>query len=131
MRTRALLIPTVLCCFALGPAALAAAQPPQPGPPGRQLTPGAQNARSNPPEDEGVEPVEKVSTTQHTATIAGKTIPYTANASTMIIRDDAGKPKATVFYTSHTADKAEPTNRPVTFFFNGGPGSASSRPDMG
>jgi len=131
MRMRALLIGTALSCFALAPAAVVTAQPPQPGPPGRQLTPGAQRDRSNPPEDEGVEPVEKVSTTQHTATIGGKTIPYTANAGTMVIRDDAGKPKATVFYVSYTADKMDATTRPVTFFFNGGPGSASIWLDMG
>jgi carboxypeptidase C (cathepsin A) len=127
---RVLLIGTALACFTLTPA-LASAQPPQPGPPGRQLAPGAQGARANQPEDEGVEPVEKVSTTQHTATIAGKTIPYTANAGTMIIRDDAGKPKATVFYISYTADKTDAATRPVTFFFNGGPGSASIWLDMG
>jgi carboxypeptidase C (cathepsin A) len=131
MRMRVLLFGTALSCLALVPAAPAAAQPPQPGPPGRQLTPGAQNARSNPPEEEGVEPVAKVSTTQHTATIGGKTIPYTANAGTMVIRDDAGKPKASVFYISYTADKADAATRPVTFFFNGGPGSASIWLDMG
>jgi carboxypeptidase C (cathepsin A) len=49
----------------------------------------------------------------------------------MIIRDDAGKPKATVFYISYTADKTDAANRPVTFFFNGGPGSASIWLDMG
>jgi carboxypeptidase C (cathepsin A) len=108
-----------------------AAQPPRPG--GRPGAPGAPGARQNqqPPEDEGVEPVEKVSTTQHTATIGGKTIPYTANAGTMVIRDDSGKPKATVFYISYTADKTDAATRPVTFFFNGGPGSASIWLDMG
>jgi carboxypeptidase C (cathepsin A) len=130
MRIRVLLIGTALSCFALVPPALA--QPPQPGPPGRQTTPGGEGARaSQPSQEEGVQPVEKVTTTQHTATIGGKTVPYTANAGTMIIRDDAGKPKATVFYISYTADKADAANRPVTFFFNGGPGSASIWLDMG
>src|SRR5581483_12041367 len=87
-------------------------------------------ASENQPKAEGVEPVEHVSTTSHTITIGGKTIAYTANAGTMIIRDDAGKPKATVFYIAYTADKADPS-RPVTFFFNGGPGSASVWLDMG
>ena len=106
----------------------AGAQPPQrPGAPG---APGA--ARENAqPQNEGVEPVEKVSTTQHTMTIDGKTIAYTAHAGTMVIRDDEGKPKATVFYISYTADQEDPATRPVTFFFNGGPGSASIWLDMG
>ena len=36
-------------------------------------------------------PEEKVSTTQHTITIDGKQIAYTANAGTMVLRDDDGK----------------------------------------
>jgi hypothetical protein len=70
MRIRVLLIGTALSCFALVPPALA--QPPQPGPPGRQTTPGGEGARaSQPSQEEGVQPVEKVTTTQHTATIGG------------------------------------------------------------
>lgn len=79
----------------------------------------------------GVPPTERVSTTQHTITLNGKTISYTANAGTMIIRDGAGNPKATVFYISYTRDKEDPATRPVTFFFNGGPGSASIWLNMG
>ena len=62
----------------------------------RVRRPGRQNT------DEGVPAVEKVSTTQHTITIDGKQIAYTANAGTMVIRDDDGKPRATVFYISYT-----------------------------
>ncbi len=79
----------------------------------------------------GVPAVEKVSTTKHTMTIDGKPIAYTANAGTMVLRDDDGNPKATVFYISYTKDGVEASNRPVTFFFNGGPGSASIWLDMG
>ena len=81
--------------------------------------------------DEGVPAVEKVSTTHHTGTIDGKSIAYTANTGTMVIRDDDGKAKATVFYISYTRDQADPATRPVTFFFNGGPGSASIWLSMG
>ena len=79
----------------------------------------------------GVPAVEKVSTTKHTITINGKPIAYTANAGTMVLRDEDGKPKATVFYISYTKDGEETGKRPVTFFFNGGPGSASIWLDMG
>jgi len=56
------------------------------------------------------------------ATVDGHKIEYTATAGTLTIRDDEGKPEASVFYTAYTA-KGE--HRPVTFFYNGGPGSAS------
>ena len=83
------------------------------------------------PAEEGVPAVERVSTTHHNATIDGKAIAYTANTGTMVIRDDNGKPKATVFYISYTKDQADASTRPVTFFFNGGPGSASIWLSMG
>ncbi len=89
--------------------------------------PGAEGTDSTP----GVPAVEKVSTTQHTITIDGKPVPYTARAGTMVLHDADGKPKATVFYISYTRDQADPGTRPVTFFFNGGPGSASIWLDMG
>jgi carboxypeptidase C (cathepsin A) len=37
----------------------------------------------------------------------------------------AGAPEASIFYVAYTADGAAPGTRPVTFFFNGGPGSAT------
>lgn len=79
----------------------------------------------------GVPAVERVSTTRHTTLINGKAIAYTARAGTMVLRDASGKPKASVFYVSYTRDGEKPGTRPVTFFFNGGPGSASIWLDMG
>ncbi|HEX5437034.1 MAG TPA: hypothetical protein VFW98_07740 [Gemmatimonadaceae bacterium] len=102
----------------------AAAQRPFPGRRGGGA--GAASADS-----EGVPAVERVSTTKHTITVNGKTIPYTANAGTMVLRDENGKPAATVFYISYTKDQTDAATRPVTFFFNGGPGSASIWLDMG
>ena len=133
MRIRPLVTAIALSCLAVGPAATVGAQQ-RPGAQGRQGAPGAagaQRGNENQPPDEGVEPTDNVSTTQHTVTVDGKTIPYTARAGTMIIHDDAGKAVATVFYISYTADKADSATRPVTFFFNGGPGSASIWLDMG
>lgn len=98
-------------------------------PPTRQ--PGATQQGASAASEEGVPAVEKVSTTQHTITIGGKEIAYTANTGTMVLRDDNGKPQATVFYISYTRDGQDAANRPVTFFFNGGPGSASIWLDMG
>jgi carboxypeptidase C (cathepsin A) len=68
-------------------------------------------------------PVEEVTkTSKGTAKVDGKSIAYTATAGTLTIRDAQGKPTASLFYTAYTAPGK---HRPVTFFYNGGPGSAS------
>jgi carboxypeptidase C (cathepsin A) len=68
---------------------------------------------------------ERTVATRHSAAVSGRNIPYTATAGTLTIRDNAGKPKASIFYTAYTADGAASSQRPVMFFYNGGPGSAS------
>ena len=68
---------------------------------------------------------ERTVATRHSAAVSGRTIPYMATAGTLTIRDVAGKPKASIFYTAYTADGAAPSQRPIMFFYNGGPGSAS------
>jgi len=75
-------------------------------------------------------PEEKISQTQHTITINGEVIQYTATAGTILLKeedDETGeKPKASIFYVAYTRDGVEdPSNRPLTFSFNGGPGSSS------
>ncbi len=125
MRFRLFVLTAAASALAVVPAA---AQRPG-GPPGARAARAAGPAA--PDTVEGVRPVEKVSTTQHTITIDGKQIAYTANAGTMVLRDGDGKPQATVFYISYTKDQQDVTKRPVTFFFNGGPGSASIWLSMG
>ena len=66
-----------------------------------------------------------------TVTIGGQTINYTARAGTMIMKDEEGKPRASFFFISYTKDGADPAQRPVTFTFNGGPGSSSVWLHMG
>jgi carboxypeptidase C (cathepsin A) len=69
---------------------------------------------------------EKTSETKHTVSIGGERIAYTAKAGTLILKDDNGDPKASVFYVAYTKDGVEdPSSRPITFSFNGGPGSSS------
>ncbi len=68
-------------------------------------------------------PVAEVTkTAKGQVTVDGKAIAYTATAGTLTIRDAKGKPTASIFYTAYTAPGK---HRPVTFFYNGGPGSAS------
>lgn len=77
-------------------------------------------------------PVERAVATQHSVTIAGRSIAYTATAGTLTIRDDKGEPDASVFYVAYTAGDAKGAERrPVTFLYNGGPGSSSIWLHMG
>jgi carboxypeptidase C (cathepsin A) len=71
------------------------------------------------------------STTQHSLTARGKTIAYTATAGTLKLRDQNGEPTAAVFYTAYTVSGAAAGTRPVTFFFNGGPGAGSAFLQLG
>lgn len=75
-------------------------------------------------------PEEISSKTQHQVTIQGKDVKYTATAGTMILKEEeeesGEKAKASVFYISYTKNGVgEPGQRPLTFSFNGGPGSSS------
>ncbi|TFU06475.1 peptidase S10 [Polymorphobacter arshaanensis] len=73
---------------------------------------------------------EDAQPSRHSVQIAGRTVNYTATPGTLIIRDDDGKPTASVFYTAYTVEGAA-ANRPVTFLFNGGPGSSTMWLHMG
>lgn len=63
--------------------------------------------------------------TKHTITLGGKIYPYTAHAGTIALQDDKGEVGCRMFYTAFTADGLDPRTRPVTFLYNGGPGSST------
>ncbi|MCA9973976.1 MAG: hypothetical protein KC425_27380 [Anaerolineales bacterium] len=71
---------------------------------------------------------------QHSITIGGETISYTVTTGTIVLKEEeekegkaeGEKPKATFFFVAYTRDDvADPAERPITFSFNGGPGSSS------
>lgn len=85
---------------------------------------------------------DKLSVTRHTLTWPGRSLSYTATAGTIAMKDEAGKPKASFFFTAYELDPADDpavgasgdasaaprpdrSRRPITFVFNGGPGAAS------
>jgi carboxypeptidase C (cathepsin A) len=76
-------------------------------------------------------PPEKPVATHHELALGGKTLKYTATAGTLIIRDEEDKPYGSIFYVAYTLDGAEPQSRPVSFLYNGGPGSATLWLHMG
>src|SRR5580658_2294808 len=69
--------------------------------------------------------------THHSVTVQGKTINYTATVAQMPLKDAAGETEAHIFYMAYTLDGAADTTKPLTFSFNGGPGSASMWVHMG
>jgi len=71
------------------------------------------------------------SITKGTVTIKGKSIPYTATTGFMNITDDNGTVKATMFYVAYVRSDMQSEKRPITFAFNGGPGSSSVWLHMG
>lgn len=77
------------------------------------------------------EVTDNIVTTSHTLRAGGETIHYTARAGTLVLRSDDGEPRASFFVVAYTRDGADPAKRPVTFTFNGGPGSSSVWLHMG
>jgi carboxypeptidase C (cathepsin A) len=88
-------------------------------------------ARGETPKAQENIPPEKLSVTHHEMQLNGKTLKYTATAGTLLIRDEEDKPYGSIFYVAYTLDGAEAKSRPLSFFYNGGPGSASLWLHMG
>ena len=62
----------------------------------------------------------------NTVTIAGERVKYAAETGMLPLLKPDGTSRASVFYVAYTRlDGTNPATRPVTFNFNGGPGSAS------
>ncbi|HEY5911317.1 MAG TPA: peptidase S10 [Verrucomicrobiae bacterium] len=122
---------------ALAAATLYAAERPSKGPPASASSssqePPKEAGKESPkdtakdsPKEKAKEPEEKLSETKHTVTIGGVGISYTAKAGTILLRDEEDKPTASIFYIAYTRDEVKDLSaRPITFSFNGGPGSSS------
>ena len=77
-------------------------------------------------------PLAESSVTEHHFNGAGKSFDYTATAGTLIVRDDEDKPIASIGYVAYTRKGGKDGElRPITFAFNGGPGSSSLWLHMG
>jgi len=69
--------------------------------------------------------------THHQVTLNGKTLSYTATAGRLPLKRGDGKTEAEMFFVAYTLDGQDAAKRPLTFAFNGGPGSASVWLHMG
>ena len=75
-------------------------------------------------------PEDNLSVTHHSVTINGEEIRYTATTGTLVLKEETDKEgeqaKASVFFVAYTRDDVDDmSERPITFSFNGGPGSSS------
>jgi carboxypeptidase C (cathepsin A) len=86
-------------------------------------------------EEKKPEPKDNLVETKHQITLGGRELQYTVTAGTIVLKEETSdrekevegeKPKAQVFFTAYTLDGVtDKSSRPITFSFNGGPGSSS------
>src|SRR3954469_9236230 len=107
----------LIAASALAFAAPAFAQPPAP-------------AAEKPDKDDRAIPPPQMVVTHHSGTFGGQRINYTATAGETYLKADDGTPRAAINYYSYVKEPRDPS-RPVTFLFNGGPGSGSVWLQMG
>lgn len=82
--------------------------------------------------DMAVSKDERSKETKHSIAIGGQQIDYTATAGTIFLRDNKNEPTASIFYIAYMRDGVDDkSKRPITFSFNGGPGSSSVWLHMG
>ena len=84
------------------------------------------------PEKPTEEPRDEVSVTRHSVTVNGRTLNYSVTAGLMVLPEEkhskegefeGNKPRARIFFVAYALDDQDAANRPVTFAYNGGPGS--------
>jgi carboxypeptidase C (cathepsin A) len=102
------------------------------------MSDGTEEHKDKVPEDSKPTPKDQTVEVQHSVTIDGKEISYTVTTGTLILKEETEKkgdkegeaegekPKASIFFVAYTrTDVDDKTRRPITFSFNGGPGSSS------
>ena len=78
-------------------------------------------------------PNEQSSTTDHTIKIGAQLVAYRATAATMLLKNEKDEAIGSLYYTAYvrTDGGRDPSQRPIAFIYNGGPGSASAWLHMG
>jgi carboxypeptidase C (cathepsin A) len=113
-----------------------APSPPQPQPaaaPSGQKS-GAPGGRGNPANAPAAAEPHRLpadSTTKQTIVLPGRMLAFTATAGSIHLFNERGEPQADIAYTAYQLDGTDPHSRPVTFFFNGGPGAAYAYLQLG
>jgi carboxypeptidase C (cathepsin A) len=117
----------VLSLLSIASAQQTAPQPPQQK---ANTAPTAQTAHELGREDDPLADGAPV-VTHHQITVNGKTLKYTATAGRILLKPESGPTEAAIFFTAYTIDGEDARTRPLTFVFNGGPGTATAWLHMG
>src|SRR5256885_11329366 len=76
----------------------------------------------------GRDTADKLVVTHHEIKLASGVLKYEATAGTLALKDEAGKHRANFFFVAYRKESGpdfDPSTRPITFVFNGGPGAAA------
>jgi carboxypeptidase C (cathepsin A) len=96
--------------------------------PGSGLLAAKQEVRRTDPETSR----QKTAVAHRQIVAGGKVLQYTARAGFLSLRDETGEARARVFYVSYALDRnGDRSARPLTFAWNGGPGSPASLLHLG
>jgi carboxypeptidase C (cathepsin A) len=87
--------------------------------------------REKPAETTPPAPKEESSSTEHSIKIGGQNIAYKAIAGTILLKNEKDEPQALIYSTSYIRTDTKDPQRPISFIYNGGPGSASVWLHMG
>ncbi len=86
----------------------------------------AQQATPTPPTEKTTPRKLRSFVTQHRGVFNGVSVDYIATVAETVLPDPTGKPAASLVSIAYTRSSEKDVNtRPVTFIFNGGPGSSS------
>ena len=105
------------------------ATPPPAAPSGQKA--GPPSSRGNASVSGETRRLPEDSTTKQSITVNGRTLSFTATAGSLRLFNQSGDPQADIAYTAYQLDGTDPRSRPVTFFFNGGPGASSAYLQLG
>lgn len=75
--------------------------------------------------------IDALQRTTHVARIGGEDVSYTATTGRLLLRSATGTPRAHFFFVAYTRNGQDVTTRPITFTYNGGPGSPAIWLHMG
>ncbi len=85
-----------------------------------------------PVESPAVPPKEESTATDHSIKIGSQTVPYKATVGSLLLKNEKDEPTALIFFTSYIrSDVKDLSQRPISFLYNGGPGSSSLWLHMG
>lgn len=91
-------------------------------------TNGEKQSKADESKPEQVKPElkDELVITEHAVTINGQTLQYSVTTGTLVMKEEAGKAQASIFFVAYTKSGVDDVSqRPLTISFNGGPGSSS------